>query len=69
MTPLTFAGGDLHRRAPRRGPTRTLRTATVGSLRSGPQRLYPVGDRAWPQPIPPHSMRPLPQTDLINPHP
>jgi hypothetical protein len=41
---------DSHRRVPRRGPTRTLRAATGGPLRSGPQRLYPIGDRASPSP-------------------
>lgn len=33
--------GDSSRRAPRWGPSRTPRAATVGSLRSGPRRLYP----------------------------
>lgn len=33
--------GDSNRRAPRWGPNRTPRAATVGSLRSGPRRLYP----------------------------
>jgi hypothetical protein len=41
MTPQAQRAGDFHRRVPRRGPTRTLRAATVGSLRTGPHRLYP----------------------------
>lgn len=32
---------DSDRRAPRWGPSRTPRTASGGSLRFGPRRLYP----------------------------
>lgn len=58
-----------HRRAPRRGPTRTLRTATGGPLRSGPQRLYPHrGPRlAQPEISPDVALTPL-RSDLKTIH-
>lgn len=41
MNPTPNAFGPFHRRAPRRGPSRTPRAASRGSLRFGPRRLYP----------------------------
>jgi hypothetical protein len=60
---------DSHRRVPRRGPTRTLRAATGGSLRSGPQRLYPHrGPRlAQPEISPDVALTPL-RSDLKTIH-
>jgi len=40
MNPTAYASGQFHRRAPRRGPSRTPRAASCRSLRFGPRRLY-----------------------------
>lgn len=61
---------DSYRGVPRRGPYRTLRAATVGPLRSGPQRLYPRRGSPLPTPgISPKLLQPKPESDLKTIHP